>query len=478
VFVSHRIVSDPAASRERLSLVQLNVPLTAAAGDPTIPGIRAQRVLLVLGFAAVAFAMGYLVHPIAALIIALCFASVGVISLLASGVAIATALIVLVAIWRGDRPREGESPSPALGRFANGSIAARSLPIGLSFLALGTTGYLFFPVIFQHSFFSQDEIWLASDALAMAWTALFVATSIWFVRTGAGAALFFCAVFASFSVLTRPGSVFVVALFAALCVLGLWFDWRRFLVAVIACAAVAVVLINSVIIYGAATGHPEAGVQNSHTTVVIGFALSIAKPEDESVLRDDTERRFFRAAMARREAALARVAPDDPAAQWSGIVEIYNEAAWPAVIEVLGVNDGEKANALFLRVTRAIAFNRPFDYARLVLECLGAGAGVGKFSTARLFHSYADWLVLLALVALTLFGALQDRLVGLIAAFLVAGHFANLLVAALSVTPASRYAQSTDWMVVIAILLMVLRQLELLFQGGPRAVRHPFGAAS
>ncbi len=288
VYLWHRIFSDPEAIKTMLPQTPTNVPLTAGPRDPILPGIRAQRVLLAVGFAVITYAMGYLIGPIAALLISLCLVSVESMSAAAAEVAIATALIGLIAIWRGSRLRfEKEEPVATPAGPAKPDALARLPGRVISLLGLGLTVYSFFPAIFANSFFSQEDIWLGSDALATGWTLLFVAALMWFLHARAATALLLCAVLAAFAFLTRPGSIFVVVLFAGLCPLALSVNWRRFLVPVIASTGIAVMLINSVALYGLLSGRRDAGVLNLQTAVVIGFALSIAQPEDEKIFADD-----------------------------------------------------------------------------------------------------------------------------------------------------------------------------------------------
>jgi hypothetical protein len=477
--VWHGLFSDRQEIADRISQIaaagQWNTPMIAAADDPVIPGIQGQRVLLLASFAILSLALGLVMHPVLASLMCIIIA-VGIRAILidyAVGVSLlGLALLALLAAFglrASDRPtssvRAGFGSAAIAGFFdAVHRLSPRNSAIIIARLLLvGGALLLFLPPIAANSFLSGQQTWLHSEALTMAWLALFVASLVWFVQTSSLGALLCCALFASLSFLTRPAAVFVFVLFLGVAALALYRDWRRFFVPVIASTAIAILLMQSVTLFRFLTGRPDPVSMTSWGPMA--FAILVAQPEDESILPDELSKEFLRASLKGRNELMARQPPSPfRALHLDGMLyEIALPAAADAITQHGQEGGRNRMNELFWRTAGPVLCKRWKEYAGIVFDSVLTATGLHPAgSTTRIFSSFYAWVVLAFMLLLSLWRATGPSKKGLLTLFLLAGHSGQILIASIFDYPLGRYIYATEMLVVLAIFLLVMEQIAAL----------------
>ncbi len=432
------------------------------ASDPILRPVQAQRLFLAFSFAVFAWALTMMMPVPSVLLIF--WVTTSAQSSRSSTLVFAGFLLILLA-WLLLQLRNGvmalrgwqrthRDPDLRSNRKISRDLADSTQDFILVAAVLLTT-YSFGGRILEHSFVSEQQKLLYSDALAMCWHLLFAACMAHFIWTRRGEALLGAALFGGIGYLTRSASVFLFGILACLLVLALWWDRRRLVGFVLGAAAIAAVTANSVTLFSLLHGGEPVASAPMLNWGPAAFAIEVAQPEDKRLLGDEQSRLFLEKAIAKRKQALEGLEPPEFRSLNLG-VDLYR-AAEPAAYEVLPNPSFEELGEFLGRTSRPILWARSSDYAGIVVESFRVATGLhprGARST-RLFSSAWDWLVLAFLVALAFGGRNRDSKIGFLALLLLGMHLTHVGIVSAFDCPLERYIYATEPFVVIAIGLLL-----------------------
>ncbi len=463
------------SSRERqiVAAGQSNWPVTAVAGDPIIPAIHAQRLLMLASFVALAFALGYLVHPVLACltVLAVCLGNTArIVDFAVAAILIGSVIEHLRLRLRLDSEQRSRSSKfglnstiPEYRDFVSVLGAhlryLRHAPVSLfgSILSLAATLVLVLSPTSAISFMSEQQNFIHSEPLAMAWLAFFFASMIWVVSKRSGWGIVWCGLFAALSFLTRPAAVFVLVLYIGVVALALYRNWRQFILPAVASLVLVVLLLNSVALYMRTTSRTDIGTASMVYWGPIAFALMLAHPEDEDALPDAKSKRFFRAAMEKKQ-ELANVERNEIAKAGRLGLMLYKVA-----LDTEPGKNWDELNVLFSRTALPLLRRHLADYAAVVGDSLLLATGLHpQGSTTRLVGSVWGWIAIGGLLIFTLFGRLRNQQIGEVALFMLAGHLGHIMVVCMFDEPLGRYVYATELLVVFAAILASISRLKAL----------------
>ncbi len=475
------LFSDRNLIKRRLTeiadLGDFNRPLLGKTNDPILRAIWAQRVLLLLAFASLAFATTtYLSFPATIIGFSLVAVSVDPAPIERWAVTITILTLGLIAVWPAVAllVRRGVYQS----RATEGAADVSTVALLTRIVALVVAVHLFLPQIVKDSFLSTEQQFLLSETLAMSWQLLFAACVLWFIWKRQGVALILAGAFASLGYLTRSASVFLVIMLSALFLLALFYDSRRFVGYVLAASAVTVLIVYAVPISSIVRGQAPAPTAPMLNWGPIAFAVEVAQPGDERWLIDSESKRFLASVLRMREHAGSRreALPDYRALNLGA--NLYRVAI-PAAKEALPHAFSDRADeplvyasakdvdGLFGRVAGPILRHRASEYASVIGESASVALGIHpSVRSTRLFESVWHWLALLVLLVLAFRGTQRNVNIGLAAVFLIGMHVVHVGIVSAFDVPVVRYIYATEIFVAVAIVLLVDHHIRAISKAG------------
>lgn len=451
---------------EIVKLGGVNKPQVGVEDDPILPAIQAQRLFLLISFLILAFAATIRMSSVGA-VLGMSAAAAAIPYIAPSAVTALLAVLGLLAVL------------PLIVRLtqrADRGLSLSRTEISTTYKSLSTLlvraavivaiAYFFLAPILQHSFLSDQQQFLMSEALSMSWQLLFAACALYFIWKRNGIALVGAAVFAALAYLTRSASVFLFFALGVLLVLALFYDRRSFVRFGLGAIAAAAMLIYAVPITWAVRGEPSAPTAPMLNWGPMAFAVEVAQPGDDRWLPDSESKRFFATALRMRDqASSGRQA--SPAYRSVNLGANLYRVALPAASETLSHASGKNIDELFGKVARPILEHRAIEYASVVGEAAVVATGLRPDArTTRLFESAWHWLALIILVAFAFWGTERDVQVGIAATLLIGMHLIHVGIVSAFDAPLSRYVYATEIFVVLAIVLLVDHQIRVISRAG------------
>lgn len=453
--------------QEMVSLTGFNKSQIGSESDPILPAIQAQRLFLLIAFATLAFVATSRISPLGAIF----------------GISAAVLSVSFVAAWEvaGALVALGVLSILMLMAHRSASITRRLPSLLTRLVALVIVAYLFSAQILKHSFLSEEQQYLLSEALAMSWQLLFAACALQFIWKPSGTSLIGAAVFAVLGYLTRSASVFLLVALGFLLVFALFHN-RRFIGFALGAAVITVVMINAVPISWAVRGESSTSSAPMLNWGPIAFALEVAQHEDEVLLPDAESKRFFVEALrmrddgsSRREAAPAYRSINLGANLYQVALPLAKQSVWQSTEDFdAGKSEytwipasSREVSELFGKVARPILAHRATEYRSIVGESALVATGLhSNARSTRLFESPWHWLALLSLVVLAFWGAEKDVKIAVAAALLIGMHIAHIAIVSVFDIPIIRYIHATEIFVVFAIVLLIDYQMRVVLNAG------------
>lgn len=292
-----------------------------------------------------------------------------------------------------------------------------------------------------------------TEALALFTIAAFGA----FLLKGKKPLLLIAAVTAAAMFMARPAAIYGMIFPGVMMLWALWISWREYCKTSLAAVLLAGCLVSLQPAYvyyktGALTPSPL------HSWGKMAFALEVAKPEDVNLLQSDGARRFFERAMEIKKAKdreLRKLYKSERELLWYALNSNLYQVALPAIVQTAG-SSNEK---IFQEVNSLILSKRRMEYVIFGLESIRI-ATTGDFPVTSLHvWKFGFWHIAFALLAVA---AVTRGAAGLFASTLILAHIAHLVVICYHDAPLSRYVHATEFMVIIAAMVLLPATLSKL----------------
>ncbi|MCC6953484.1 MAG: hypothetical protein IT290_05155 [Deltaproteobacteria bacterium] len=347
-------------------------------------------------------------------------------------------------------------------------VTAGIAALALMFIAPPPIVATFFAWMYAVGFFTPQINFVLSECVAQSCTFLLVAAFIWYVLRRSELALT-ALVFATAALYqTRSAGIFGVVFLGVGLLVGLATYRKRFFRQ----GALAVVLFGVLFwaptfIQSVFSGHLAPAPMYADSR--IAYAVQFAKPEDVALMPDEESKEFLRRVLQKKVETDALVdATGKPVIEALYLGANLYRAAMPVSAE-LG-RFGPDMRSLFLKVSGPIIREHWDHQLRLLWESLSHT--LSRETRVRWLPDYSFWHIAAGIlfVALLLRGA-----EGLIAFTLLVAHIAHLAVVCAFDIPISRYVYATEFLSLLAVMVLasgVLRRIALL---GSKLVTRPRG---
>lgn len=316
------------------------------------------------------------------------------------------------------------------------------------------TPALLFLWLYISGYFAYETDWILSETLAQAWLLFLVGVLFLYLRFSKAWMLIAAGALCALLYLTRPAGVFSGIILAAILLAALASNWRQtwkysLISVVITALMVLAPMINSYVHTGLFTISPMMSYSK------LAFALQVAEPDDITLLPDEESQHFFELVLQRKATEDRKVfeSTSNEIDQLIDILDrnIYN-IALPLCDEFMGHECAAvEVISLFDRVSSPLLRNHIGMYLKIGMKSLQFASSQ---DASRLAVGKVNFLVHACLMLLVA-GWMKNRY-GYAGAVLVITHLVHLVIISLFNGPLKRYIASTEIIVVIALILVLL----------------------
>jgi MFS family permease len=305
-----------------------------------------------------------------------------------------------------------------------------------------------------------------TESLVQAWLFLLVGVFLAFIWKKQKLLLPVAGALCGALYLTRQASGYTLICLAAMIIWGMSLNWRIYWRACAAAVLVFAVLAAIPDIYGYFTLGHLASAQNSlQYQYRIAYAIQFAQPQDARLMPDEDSRLWLANMFKVRETSdnkVREVCKGDPYCEQVYYIDLnLYEVATPP-----GFNRPNLPE-FFMKIATPILKNHYGDYLLFGFRSWTLALAQPGISRIR-FRSVSPWFVYaLCLVGIVL---LRGR-AGFAAAILIMGHFSHVALACLFAAPIPRMVQASEFLVVIAVFLLLWKAFERINAGVTRMVR-------
>jgi len=299
-----------------------------------------------------------------------------------------------------------------------------------------------------------------TEPLVQTWLFPLVAVFLMFLWKGWKNLLPVAGLFCGLLYLTRQAAAYTMILLVAMIVWGMLTNWRVYILPAVTSIVVLVCLVVIPDLYGYVKTGDFLAAQNSlQYQYRVAFAMQVAQPEDVSLMRDEESRQWLLAALERRDIEHRKV--DEMCQQdlYCRMVyyidtNLYQVAMPPGFIRA-------DLPGFLMSISTRILTRHWTDYVAFGARFWMLGITDPRVGRIRV-GGIGPWLIY-ALCFVVVF--VRRGPAGFAAAMLILAHFTHLALISTHSVPMIRTVRASDFLVVIAIFLLLWDIAERISQG-------------